>query len=637
MAHSCTQFVHRRGPPTWTQAGSKRGKRPRVQRRPRARVPAPASQPGPWDPIPFTGPAHERPMGSSQEEGLLCQPSQPDHHTRGHCGPDLEGAERASATPGPPGLLTSHPPADSDDTSAAGPSAALLEGLLPGGGKPSPHSTRPGPFFYIGGISAPYCKSKGWQRIQDSRRDDYTLKWCEVKSRDSYGSFPEGEQLLYQLSKLQLLHHQDWAAQHPFGDGHGPMSKASKAPGGAQARLEKDAAVPTLEDLPWTSPGHLRPQREAFFTLFDETQIWICKPTASNQGKGIFLLRNREEVAALQAKTRSMEDDPIHHKTPFRGPQARVVQRYIQNPLLLDGRKFDVRSYLLIACTTPYMIFFGHGYARLTLSLYDPHSSDLSGHLTNQFMQKKSPLYMLLKEGTVWSMERLNRHINDTFWKARGLPKDWVFTTLTKRMQQIMAHCFLAAKPKLDCKLGYFDLIGCDFLIDDNFKVWLLEMNSNPALHTNCEVLKEVIPGVVIETLDLVLETFQKSLRGQKMLPLLSQRRFVLLHNGEADLWPRLGSSCSLRRQLPPPTRQAKSSGPPTPHAPDQPGARRPAPPPLVLQRPRPPGPDLDSTHDGEPQAPGTEQSGAGDRHPAQEPSPGTAKEEREEPENARS
>lgn len=58
--------------------------------------------------------------------------------------------------------------------------------------------------------------------------------------------------------------------------------------------------------------------------------------------------------------------------------------RYIENPLLLDGKKFDVRSYLLIACATPYMVFFGHGYARLTLSLYDPDSHDLSGHLTNQ-------------------------------------------------------------------------------------------------------------------------------------------------------------------------------------------------------------------------------------------------------------
>ncbi|XP_033084700.1 inactive polyglycylase TTLL10 isoform X4 [Trachypithecus francoisi] len=621
MAHSCTRFVHRRGPSTRTQAGSKKGKRPAIQRRPRARVPAPA---------------HERPMGSSQEEGLSCQPSQPDHD------------------------------ADSDDTDASGPPADLLEGLLLGGGKPSPPSPHPGPFFYVGGnngaaIISSYCKSKGWQRIRDSRREDYMLKWCEVKSRDSYGSFREGEQLLYQLPNNKLLTTKIGLLSTLRGRAWA-MSKASKVSGGTQARLGKDAAAPTLEDLPWTSPGHLRPQRvlrmeeffpetyrldlkherEAFFTLFDETQIWICKPTASNQGKGIFLLRNREEVAALQAKTRSVEDDPIHQKTPFRGPQARVVQRcgrrYIQNPLLLDGRKFDVRSYLLIACTTPYMIFFSHGYARLTLSLYDPHSSDLSGHLTNQFMQKKSPLYVLLKEDTVWSMEHLNRYINNTFWKARGLPKDWVFTTLTKRMQQIMAHCFLAAKAKLECKLGYFDLIGCDFLIDDNFKVWLLEMNSNPALHTNCEVLKEVIPGVVIETLDLALETFQKSLRGQKMLPLLSQHRFVLLHNGEADVWPRLGGSCSLRRRLPLPTRQAKSSGPPTPRAPDQPGACRSAPPPLAPQRPQLPGPspDPDSAHEGEPQALGKEQSGTGDRHPEQEPSPGTAKEERKEPKNAR-
>lgn len=72
------------------------------------------------------------------------------------------------------------------------------------------------------------------------------------------------------------------------------------------------------------------------------------------------------------------------HRLGWPCPQPPCVPRYIQNPLLLDGKKFDVRSYLLIACAMPYMVFFGHGYARLTLSLYDPHSSDLSGHLTNQ-------------------------------------------------------------------------------------------------------------------------------------------------------------------------------------------------------------------------------------------------------------
>ncbi|CAH7449925.1 Ttll10 [Phodopus roborovskii] len=501
---SRTRFIHCRGQPPRTHVNSKRPKRSRI-RRCHTRV---------------SGWTHEKPMGSSVEEGLRPELSRLDQDA------DLLEEE------------TARPPMTS------------LEGLfLEGDKQPNPGQ---GPFFYIGGtngasIISSYCESKGWQRTQDSHCEDYKLKWCEIKCRDNYCSFREGQQLLFQLPNNKLLTTKIGLLSALREHGR-TLSKARLLPSTQAKVLKMD------EFFPETYRLDIRDERQAFFTLFDETQIWICKPTASNQGKGIFLIRSHEEVAALQAKTQSIEDDPIYRKMPFRAPQARVVQRYIQNPLLLDGKKFDVRSYLLIACAMPYMVFFGHGYARLTLSLYDPHSSDLSGHLTNQFMQKKSPLYMVLKESTVWSMEHLNRYINDKFRKTKGLPRDWVFTTFTKRMQQIMAHCFLAVKSKLECKLGYFDLIGCDFLIDENFKVWLLEMNSNPALHTNCEVLKEVIPGVVMETLDLALETCQKSLHSQKMLPLLSQRRFVLLYNGETtDLWPRMGGSRPFARLPPPP------------------------------------------------------------------------------------
>lgn len=39
------------------------------------------------------------------------------------------------------------------------------------------------------------------------------------------------------------------------------------------------------------------------------------------------------------------------------------------------------------------------------------------------------------------------------------------------RMQQIMTQCFFAVKSKLDRRLGLFDLIGCDFMVDEDFKV----------------------------------------------------------------------------------------------------------------------------------------------------------------------
>ncbi|XP_065792053.1 inactive polyglycylase TTLL10 isoform X1 [Muntiacus reevesi] len=592
VARSHTHFLHRRGLPPRTQVGTKRGKRSRMAGIRRGHAWAPG-----W--------AHERPMGSHGQEGLLHQLSQLDQDAELH------------------------------DSEAIRPQAALLEKHFLEGEK-QPPSTGQGPFFYIGGtngasIISSYCKSKGWRRIQDNRREDYKLKWCEVKCRDTYCNFREGKQLLYQLPNNKLLTTKIGLLS-ALREHSRVLSKTSKPAHCAQTKVLK------MEDFfPETYRLDIRDEREAFFTLFDETEMWICKPTASNQGKGIFLLRNQEEVTTLQAKTQSIEDDPIYRKMPFRAPQARVVQRYIKNPLLLDGKKFDVRSYLLIACAMPYMVFFGHGYARLTLGLYDPHSSDLSGHLTNQFMQKKSPLYVLLKEDTVWSMEHLNRYINDKFHKTKGLPRDWVFTTFTKRMQQIMAHCFLAVKAKLECKLGYFDLIGCDFLIDENFKVWLLEMNSNPALHTNCEVLKEVIPSVVMETLDLALETFQKSLRSEKMLPLLSQRRFVLLHNGETDPWPCLGGSRNVPRlPLPPlrPTCDAAPLEPPLLRATDRPGARRglgggPGRPSSAQRRPRPPVPAPDVALSGGPEAQGGGQPRVGDEDRVRELSLGPAEEER--------
>ncbi|XP_077167321.1 inactive polyglycylase TTLL10 [Paroedura picta] len=383
-----------------------------------------------------------------------------------------------------------------------------------------------GPFFYIGGANGVdivnvYCKNKGWQRIYDNRREDYLLKWCETKFRDTYYNFREGEQLLYQIPNNKLLTTKIGLLVN--------LREYERV----MRKISRNTKLLKMEEFfPETFRLDTKDERELFFAIYREPHIWICKPTGSNQGRGIFLLKSQEEVKSLQLKLQTIEDDPVYKKLPYKIPQARIVQRYIDRPLLLEGKKFDVRSYLLIACTLPYMLFFGHGYVRLTCLNYDPLSEDLTSHLTNQYVQKKNPIYSHVKEETVWGMERFNTYINERFRHAKGLPKDWVFNHFTKRMKEIMLQCFLAVKSKLDCKLGYFDLIGCDFLIDEDFKVWLLEMNANPALHTNCSALKSIVPTVVNETLDLALEIFSKSQKSQPLLPLESLTHFVLLYNG---------------------------------------------------------------------------------------------------------
>lgn len=66
---------------------------------------------------------------------------------------------------------------------------------------------------------------------------------------------------------------------------------------------------------------------------------------------------------------------------------------------------------------------------------------------------------------------------------------------------------------------GYFDLLGCDFMVtrseivdengEKNIKhgLKLLEINSNPALSLDNKVLEELLPSVVDQSIELILRT----------------------------------------------------------------------------------------------------------------------------------
>ncbi len=62
-----------------------------------------------------------------------------------------------------------------------------------------------------------------------------------------------------------------------------------------------------------------------------------------------------------------------------------VVQKYCENPLLVDGRKFDIRAYMVIICMKPYLVLYNPGYVRLSLNPYTTENfgKDKLTHLTN--------------------------------------------------------------------------------------------------------------------------------------------------------------------------------------------------------------------------------------------------------------
>ncbi|XP_069774297.1 protein polyglycylase TTLL10 [Narcine bancroftii] len=384
------------------------------------------------------------------------------------------------------------------------------------------------PVFHVSGTNGSdlivsFCENRGWKRISDNNRCDYILKWCETTVSANFQYFQEGKQLLNQIPNNKLLTTKAGLCS-VLKNYQQAMSKFGSI---LHPRILK-----TEDFYPETFRMDVRSERLAFFEIMGDGSIWISKPAGSNLGRGIFLLKCQEDLLDFRKRVESVEQN-FHCKRSYNSlPFNRIVQRYVHKPLLLEGRKFDVRAYFLIACTSPNMVFFCHGYVKLSCDKYDPFSDDLTCHLTNQSIQKKHPNYSDMKEDTVWSMEDLNKYINEKYMEATCLPKDWVFTVFAKRMQQIMKQCFSAVKGKLECKLGYFNLLGCDFIIDNNFKVWLLEVNANPSLQRHCTVLSTVIPRVVYEALDLVVEIFEKCSKGLNVLPLQSLKVFVLLYNG---------------------------------------------------------------------------------------------------------
>ena len=58
---------------------------------------------------------------------------------------------------------------------------------------------------------------------------------------------------------------------------------------------------------------------------------------------------------------------------------------------------------------------------------------------------------------------------------------------LQDRIKEIMLICFKAVENKLERKCGYFDLLGFDFMVDDNMNV-----SNNPKLNCSGALIEEL-------------------------------------------------------------------------------------------------------------------------------------------------
>lgn len=116
--------------------------------------------------------------------------------------------------------------------------------------------------------------------------------------------------------------------------------------------------------------------------------IWILKPGGKSRGRGIRCVNKLADVHQLLASGR-------RKKLSRKSNSAWIAMKYVENPLVINRRKFDIRQWVLVTDWNPLTCYFyNESYLRFAAedySLEDFHNR--FSHLTNNSIAVKSDLF----------------------------------------------------------------------------------------------------------------------------------------------------------------------------------------------------------------------------------------------------
>ena len=137
-------------------------------------------------------------------------------------------------------------------------------------------------------------------------------------------------------------------------------------------------------------------------------------------------------------------------------------------------------------------------------------------HLTNNAVQKHAENYGDFEDGNQLSFPAFQKYIDD-FYPESGVS---VYNHLVPQMHEVVLKTFNAVRRTLDPnrRKYCFELFGYDFILDEDFNSWLIEVNTNPCLEESSELLKRLLPRMIEDMLKVTVDVVfpKNSIRRRK-------------------------------------------------------------------------------------------------------------------------
>ncbi|XP_075211846.1 tubulin monoglycylase TTLL3-like [Lycorma delicatula] len=217
--------------------------------------------------------------------------------------------------------------------------------------------------------------------------------------------------------------------------------------------------------------------------------LWLLKQSNLNCGKGVQILNTLEEIIEAVGEVRS--------------PRY-VIQKYIERPLLIYDTKFDIRQWILLTSVNPIQIWmYNECYLRFSSQVFSLSDTSESVHLCNNVIQrryKNAKRHPNLPVENMWDSITFQKYLVDI-----GEPDKWE-TVIFPGMKQCVIATVMSAQEDMIERVNSFELYGVDFMLTEDFKPWLIEVNSSPAMGPTTSVTSRLCSQCLSDVIKVVVD-----------------------------------------------------------------------------------------------------------------------------------